>query len=76
MEQAIDVVEEWMELPQLQLMVSGDKHWRLLKEMLLLKGRVRGPQPIDAQGAAITIEHEGTLHTADCAGLILLNRSD
>ena len=63
-EQAIDVVEDWMELPQLQLMVPGDKHWELLKEMLL-KGRVRGPQSTDAQLAAITIEHGGILYTAD-----------
>ena len=64
MEQAVDVVEEWLELPQVQLMTPGNNHWALLKEMLL-KGRVRGPQSTDAQLAAVTIEHGGVLHTAD-----------
>jgi toxin-antitoxin system PIN domain toxin len=64
MEQAIDVVEEWIELPQVQLMVPGGKHWGILKEMLL-KGRVRGPQSTDGQLAAIAIEYGGILHTTD-----------
>jgi toxin-antitoxin system PIN domain toxin len=64
MEQAISVVEEWLALPQVQLVDPGGKHWQLLKDMLL-KGQVRGPESTDAQLAAITIEHGGVLQTTD-----------
>ena len=64
MEHAIGLAEEWLALPQVQLMVPGDKHWKLLKDMLL-KGRVRGPESTDAQLAAISIEYGGVLYTAD-----------
>lgn len=64
MGQAIALVDEWIDLPQVQLLIPGEKHWRFLKDMLL-KGQVRGPAATDAQLAAITVEYGGILHTGD-----------
>jgi uncharacterized protein len=64
MNQAIEAVESWFELPHVQLLSPGERHWPVLKQMLL-EGQVRGPAATDAQLAAITIEHGGILHTTD-----------
>jgi len=64
MREASEIVDSWLELPNVQLLAPGSRHWLLLRE-LLLTGQVRGPRVTDAQLAAITIEHGGVLHTTD-----------
>ena len=64
MEAAIDVVEQWMSQRYARLLAPGDRHWGLLRQMLI-GGNVRGPLTTDAELAALTIEHGGVLYTAD-----------
>ena len=64
MTSAIGIVDEWLAMRAVRLIVPGEGHWAILKEMLIA-GRVRGPLTSDAQLAALTIEHGAILHTAD-----------
>jgi len=63
-EQAVHVVEEWLQQPNVQILVPGDQHWSVLRRMIL-EGRASGPLVSDAQIAALTIEYGCVLHTAD-----------
>jgi toxin-antitoxin system PIN domain toxin len=63
-EQAVHVVEEWLQQPNVQVLAPGDQHWSVLRRMIL-EGRASGPLVRDAQIAALTIEFGGVLHTAD-----------
>jgi toxin-antitoxin system PIN domain toxin len=64
MTRATQIVDEWLARRVVRLIVPGERHWALLKEMLIA-GRVQGPTATDAQLAALTIEHGGVLHTND-----------
>ena len=63
-EQAVQIVDEWLGQPLTQVLVPGDDHWSVLKRMIE-EGRAAGPLVIDAQIAALTVEYGGVLHTAD-----------
>jgi toxin-antitoxin system PIN domain toxin len=64
LEQAVQVVDEWLQQPNVQLLVPADQHWSVLRQMIL-EGRASGPLVSDAEIAAITIEHGAVLHTTD-----------
>jgi toxin-antitoxin system PIN domain toxin len=64
MEQAVGVVQHWMNLKQVCLLAPGEGHWNLLQK-ILIQGQVRGPLTTDAELAALTIEYGGVLHTTD-----------
>jgi predicted nucleic acid-binding protein len=64
MENALALVEQWMILPNVRLLTPGERHWGLLRRMLL-EGQARGPMATDAQLAALTIEYGGVLYTTD-----------
>lgn len=61
---ATQIVDEWLTRRVVRLIVPGDGHWALLRNMLIA-GRVQGPTVTDAQLAALTIEFGGILYTAD-----------
>lgn len=42
MGEAVAIVRQWMELKQVRLLAPGERHWTLLRQMLI-EGRVRGP---------------------------------
>ncbi|MGQ9919636.1 MAG: type II toxin-antitoxin system VapC family toxin [Bryobacteraceae bacterium] len=63
-EEAVSVVEQWLEQPNVRLLAPGDRHWPILR-MALVDGQARGPLVTDAQLAALTIEYGGVLHTTD-----------
>ena len=63
-EEALELVEEWMALPGVHLLGPGERHWAFLKRMLL-EGQASGPLVTDAQLAALTIENGGVLYTTD-----------
>ena len=63
-EEAVGVIDQWVELPQVRLLVPGERHWGLFRQMLL-EGKVRGPLATDAALAALTIEYGGILYTND-----------
>jgi toxin-antitoxin system PIN domain toxin len=64
MESSLALVEQWINLPHLHVLTPRDRHWSLLRRMLL-EGQAKGPMTTDAQLAAITIEHSGVLYTSD-----------
>ncbi len=63
-EQAAQVVEAWLDQPNVRLLAPGERHWPLFRQMIT-EGQARGPMVSDAQLAALTIEHGGVLHTTD-----------
>jgi toxin-antitoxin system PIN domain toxin len=62
--EAVQIVDRWLEQPNVKLLVPGDQHWSLLRN-LLVEGQAWGPLATDAQLAALTIENGGVLHTTD-----------
>lgn len=63
-QEATAIVQQWLDQPNVRVLVPGENHWPLLQRMLL-EGQARGPLVSDAQLAALTIEHGGTLCTTD-----------
>jgi toxin-antitoxin system PIN domain toxin len=63
-EEAAAVIDHWMELPNVRPLSPGDRHWPILRRMMI-GGQAHGPLMADAQLAALTIEHGGVLHTTD-----------
>jgi len=62
--EAISIVEEWLAEPNFSLLAPGDRHWRILAS-LLPEAQARGPLVMDADLAALAIEHGATLYTND-----------
>jgi hypothetical protein len=62
--EAVEFVTEWLSLPQVRLLVPGDRYWSILRRMLL-EGHVTGRSVTDAEIAAVTIEYGGELQTND-----------
>jgi toxin-antitoxin system PIN domain toxin len=63
-EQAVQIVEEWLEQPNVRIIVAGDEHWSVLKRMIV-EGQASGPLVSDADLVALTTEYGGVLYTAD-----------
>lgn len=64
MQQATQIVEGWLEQPNVRVLSPGDRHWSLLRRMLL-EGQASGGLVSDAAIATLAIEYGGVLHTAD-----------
>ena len=64
MAEAIGFVESWLEQPQVRVLVPGERHWTILRH-LLISGQVRGALVTDAEVAALTMEYGGELQTND-----------
>ena len=64
LEQAAEVVDEWLNQPGVRLLLPGEDYWRLLRRVMI-EGQAFGPLVSDAEIAALTIEYGGVLHTAD-----------
>jgi hypothetical protein len=63
-EQAIQIVETWLEQPNVRLLAPGDDYWSVLKRMIV-EGSASGSLISDAEMVALTIENGGVLYTAD-----------
>lgn len=63
-EQAAEIVEEWLAQPNVRMIVAGDEHWFALKRMMV-EGRASGPLVSEAELVALTVEYGGVLYTAD-----------
>jgi uncharacterized protein len=63
-EEAVEVVDGWLEQPNVRLLEAGEDHWPLFRQMLV-EGQAAGPLTSDAHLAALTIEYGGLLHTTD-----------
>jgi toxin-antitoxin system PIN domain toxin len=69
LEEAAQLVDRWLEQPNVQPMAPGDghsggDHWPLFRQMIV-EGQASGPLISDAHLAALTIEYGGVLHTTD-----------
>jgi uncharacterized protein len=62
--EAAQVVDSWLEQPSVRLLMPGEDHWTLLRQMIV-EGQAPGPLVTDAQLAALTVEYGGVLHTTD-----------
>jgi predicted nucleic acid-binding protein len=63
-DESAGVVDEWLEQPHVRLLVPGDQHWLIFRQMII-EGQATGPLVTDAQLAAVTIENGGVLYTTD-----------
>jgi toxin-antitoxin system PIN domain toxin len=62
--EALQIVDEWLQLPHVRLLVPGDRYWPIFRRMLM-EGNVAGRSVTDAEIAAVTIEYGGELQTND-----------
>lgn len=63
-EEATQIVEAWLDQPNVRLLAPGDQHWPVLRKMVI-DGQARGPLVSDAHLAALTAEYGGILQTTD-----------
>ena len=64
LDQAISIVSEWLERPNVSIVDPTEQHWQIFNK-LLPRSRVRGSLIMDAHLAALAIEHGATLCTND-----------
>ena len=64
LEEAVAVVDSWLEQPNIRMLSPGENHWSLFRQMVI-EGQAAGPLISDAHLAALTIEYGGVLHTTD-----------
>lgn len=63
-EEAREIVDEWLSLPNVVALSPGERHWEILRE-LLPESQCRGPLVADAVLAALAIGHGAELCTND-----------
>lgn len=64
LQQALGIVDSWLALPQVELLLPSDRHWPLLRQMLL-EGEAAGDLVTDAQLAAAAMEIGAVVQTND-----------
>ena len=62
--EAVQVVDRWLEQPNVRLLSPVDDHWLLFRKMMI-EGQAYGALVSDAHLAALTMECGGILHTTD-----------
>jgi toxin-antitoxin system PIN domain toxin len=63
-EEAVAIVDEWLSLPTIRLLHTGEQHWTILRA-LLLETHGKANLVMDAHLAALAIEHDVVLLTRD-----------
>lgn len=63
-EQAVQIVDSWLDQPNVGVLGPSDDHWVLLRRMLF-EGQASGVLVSDAELAALTIASGGVLYTTD-----------
>lgn len=64
MAEAVEIVEEWLAQPAVDIVEPGSRYWTIMKR-LLVEAQVRGPLVSDAHLAALAIEHGAMLQSTD-----------
>lgn len=64
MAEAQGFVDTWLAQPQVEILVPGPRHWRILRE-ILTKAQARGPLVMDAHLAALAVEYGASLNSTD-----------
>jgi toxin-antitoxin system PIN domain toxin len=62
--QALELVEDWLRLPGVVVLSPTDRHWTILRGLILSLGTA-GNLTSDAHLAALAIEHGATLYSTD-----------
>jgi uncharacterized protein len=62
--EAVTIVSDWLDHPSLVIPGPEERHWEVLRD-LLIEGQCHGPLVMDAELAALAIEHGATLATND-----------
>lgn len=62
--EALEIVEEWLEHPNVILLSPTSKHFQIFKEQVLASD-IKGSNFTDAHIASLAIEHNATLATND-----------
>ncbi len=62
--EAIEIVEDWLAQPQVKILLPTEKHWKIFSN-LIVEGQTNGAMMMDAHLAALAIEHGATLATTD-----------
>jgi toxin-antitoxin system PIN domain toxin len=63
-EEAVRILDGWLERPQVVPLAPGDRHWAVLRALLAECGTA-GNLTSDAHLAALAIEHGAELHSTD-----------
>jgi toxin-antitoxin system PIN domain toxin len=63
-ERAIAFVDSWLAMPHVSLVLPGEQHWPILRNLLHVSG-TSGNVTSDAHLAALAIEYGYTVFTAD-----------
>jgi toxin-antitoxin system PIN domain toxin len=63
-ETATTIIDEWLSLPSITILEAGPGYWPIFRE-LLRKAKISGKMVTDAHIAALAIEHDAALYTAD-----------
>lgn len=63
-QEAVQIVDSWLEQPNVRLLVPGEDHWTRFRRMLV-DGQASGALVSDAHLAALTFEYGGVLQTTD-----------
>jgi len=76
-QEVIRIIDSWLQRSNVSVIEPGPRHWEILRE-LLANHDVKGDLVNDAHIAALAIEHDATLYTADrdfrrFAGLRVIN---
>jgi len=64
LEEAIEIVEDWLLQPQVKILNPTERHWEIFSR-LILEGQTNGAMMMDAHLAALAIEHGAVLATTD-----------
>jgi hypothetical protein len=64
MAEAVSAVSQWLERPNVRVIEPGERHWEILRS-LLVDTQIRGGDVMDAHLAAIASEHGATVCTHD-----------
>ena len=63
-ETALEFVDEWLTLPAVEIVLPGDRHWPVFRNLLKAAGTA-GNLTSDAHLAALAIERGATVFSAD-----------
>lgn len=64
LQEAIEIVGEWLALPNLEILTPTVNHWAIFQS-LIIEGQTKAAMMMDAHLAALAIEHGATLATTD-----------
>ena len=64
LQEAIEIVAEWIALPNIEILTPTQNHWTIFQS-LIIESQTKAALMMDAHLAALAIEHGATLATTD-----------